>query len=105
MGNESPTYHTQPRKFSLGYLFFVTTMMAVGLGLYVGPFAIPLKGIGIGLVFFWLSRIIFASSTLLPKVAREIVFLLGLPIYIGSMLLIFWSVFVAAVGVVETLIS
>lgn len=84
------------KQFNLAYLFFVTTAVAIGLGLCVRPSHPALHGVGLGLVLFWLSRGIFVLSKLLPPVARECCFLIGLPVYISSMLLLLLSMALAA---------
>ncbi len=89
------------RQFRLGYLFFATTMVAIGLVLCVRPIHPAAQGIGLSVVLFWISRGIFAVSKLMPKVAREIVFLIGLPLYIGSMLLLLVTVFLAVLEMVQ----
>lgn len=91
------------RQFNLRYLFFVTTMVAIGLGLCVRPPHPALQGIGLSIVLFWLSRGIFVVSKLLPKIAREAVFLIGLPLFIGSMLFLVGSLALAVVELVEYL--
>ena len=101
MSSESESQIESSQQFRLGYLFFVITMMAIGFGLCAGPFHPAAKGIGMGIVAFWLSRGIFSISMLMPKGARETVFLLGLPIYIGAMMLLLGSSVYAIVEIVE----
>ena len=91
------------KRFNLGYLFFVTTMVAIGFGLCVRPLHPAVQGIGLSIVLFWLSRGIFVVSKLLPIVAREAVFLFGLPLFIGSMLFLVLSLLFAAIEMVEYL--
>lgn len=91
------------RQFRLGYLFFVTMMIALGLGLSARASHPAIQGIGLSIVLFWVSRGIFAVSKLMPKVAREILFLLGLPLFIGAIQFLLWALIIAVFDLVPFL--
>ena len=73
-------------QFSLGYVFFVTTIVAIAFGLCAPQFHPAVRRVGLSIVLFWAARGVFATSSLLPKVARELVFLVGLPLYAGAII-------------------
>ncbi len=82
--NNAPT--DPPKQHSLRYLFFVTTCIAVGVGLVRQPGIHPsFKSIGLGIINYWIAKGLFAMSVRLPNPWREIVFMIGLPFFVGAM--------------------
>jgi len=79
-----------PKQHGLRYLFFVTTCVAVGLGLISqNGIHSALGKIGLGLLNYWIAKAFFTASTRLPKVLQEIVFLIGLPFFVGFLYCMF----------------
>ena len=75
------------KRFSLRYVFFVMTSVAVGACLFGQPrFHPTIRAVGLSIVLYWIAKAFFVTSTRLPKVAREVVFLMGLPFYVSSAL-------------------
>ena len=70
----------------------VTTAIAIALAMVVNPISPELQGIGLSFILYWLAKGLFALSKQLPSVARESVFLLGLPIYLGAIVFFVLSV-------------
>ena len=74
------------KQHDLRYLFFITTCVAVGLALCTQRgFHSGLRTIGLGIVEYWMAKGFFVISKRLPNVLREIVFLFGLPLFVGAM--------------------
>ncbi len=74
-------------QFSLRYLFMVTSSVAIGSAMLGSPVAC-LQAIGLGILLFWLAKTFFLASMRLPTVLRELVFLAGLPAYVGAVVCI-----------------
>ena len=75
-------------QFGLRYLFFVMTSVAVGACFWGQPeFHPTVRATGLSIVLYWISKAFFVGSTRLPRIGREVVFLLGLPCYVASVLI------------------
>ncbi|MEL6110084.1 MAG: hypothetical protein AAFU85_29070, partial [Planctomycetota bacterium] len=84
-------------QYSLRYLLFVVTSSAIGLSLAANvQFIAPARLIGVGICCFWCAIGIFAASLKVPSPGRELLFLGGLPLFIGCL----WCILSGVFGVV-----
>ena len=84
----------ESRTFSIQYLLVVTASFAVAIGLAVETnFPIPIRLIGFATCCFWLSKGIFVTGMHLPTPMREIIFVIGLPLYLCTIMGIIASIF------------
>ncbi len=101
MVGEAVKEHDNSIRFNLRDQFFVTTIVAIAIALCVRPIHPAFQGIGLSILLFLISRGAFAVSKRLPNVAREIVFLIGLPPLLAAVTLAFWSVALAIMEIVR----